>query len=111
MEFIKIEHYDDFGEIVCFWVEVTGLPEEIQKRAKRIAGNEYDENCFGMCIHYVKDKKECYVAVDEPGKNIHYIDIDGEKHWYKVSIPENLLSTVFNACKEEVANGLPDLDI
>lgn len=31
-------------------------------------------------------------------RNIFYIDQDGDKHWFRTDIPQNLLNQVFDEC-------------
>ena len=55
LNYKALEHSDDFGTEVICWVEVAGVPERFVDEAKRIDGENYSMDCFGVCIQYDRD--------------------------------------------------------
>lgn len=84
-----IEHMDEFGQNErTFWLEVEDIPSEIIEQAKAIDGENFSVSCFGICV--IQTGNDWFVCVDEPRKELFYIDNDGDKHWlqYEVSAEE-----------------------
>ena len=84
-----IEHMDEFGPNErTFWLEVEDVPSEIIEQAKAIDGENFSMSCFGICV--IQTGNDWFVCVDEPRKELFYIDNDGDKHWlqYEVSAEE-----------------------
>lgn len=105
MKFDGIEHSDRFEEERIFWVELSSVPEHIQKQAREIDGEEYAPDAFGACVqHDLQTDELCFVTDTDPetgaGQNIFYIDNDGEKHWFPAEIPNVLTAQIFKACRD-----------
>ena len=104
MEFKRIEHYDIFPvDVIIFWADVSNPPKEIQAAAREIEPWNFSPNSFGLCVNYSFAAKECYLVTDtgnspEDCRNIFYIDQDGDKHWFRADIPQDLLNQVFDEC-------------
>lgn len=104
MEFKGIEHYDIFpDDVIIFWADVSNPPKEIQAAAREIESWDFSPNCFGLCVNYSFAAKKCYLVTDtgnspEDCRNIFYIDQDGDKHWFRADIPQDLLNQVFDEC-------------
>lgn len=81
MKISKMGHCDKFwdNEYVC-WLEVENIPQKFVRQAKRIDGDNYSEDCFGICVAKSEDCSWC-VCQEVPGCELYYIDVDGEKHW------------------------------
>lgn len=99
-----IEHVDKFGPNErTFWLEVEDIPRELIEEAKVIDGENFDISCFGICV--IQTGSNWFVCVDEPKKELFYIDNDGDKHWlpYEVSQEEedNAIEYCMNNIKEE----------
>lgn len=90
LNYKALEHSDDFGTEVICWVEVAGVPERFVDEAKRIDGENYSSDCFGVCIQHDRDNGEYFAMEDAPGYNLYYTDNKGDKHWlpYKVNKQE-----------------------
>ena len=67
---------------------------------------------FGVCVNYDFLDKEFYLVTDsqntespedEPS-NIFYTCQDGNKHWLKADIPQELLDRIFNECGKVVSD-------
>ena len=79
-----VEHFDNFDESICFWVDVAGVSEELISQAKQIDKENFNEECFGCCV--LLDKDGWSVIYDEStDKEIYYVDNNGEKHWFDTS--------------------------
>jgi len=104
MEFKGIEHYDIFpDDVIIFWADVSNPPKEIQAAAREIESWNFSPNCFGLCVNYSFAAKKCYLVTDtgnspEDCRNIFYMDQDGDKHWFRADIPQDLLNQVFDEC-------------
>ena len=99
-----IEHVDEFGANErTFWLEVEDVPRELIEEAKVIDGENFDISCFGVCVIQTGDN--WFVAMDEPGRDMFYIDNNGDKHWlqYIVSTEEehDAIKYCMNDIKEE----------
>ena len=111
MKFNRIEHQDEFpGDAIIFYVDLADLPQYHQEQAKMIAGEDYCDSAFGMCIGYDIKKNEFYISEDidtsyptpDHKCNIFYIDYNGDKHWMQADIPVELISQIFEACKKSI---------
>ena len=72
LNYKALEHSDDFGTEVICWVEVAGVPERFVDEAKRIDGENYSSDCFGVCIQYDRDKGfKCDVAGNDKRYGFH----------------------------------------
>ena len=119
MKFDGIEHFDKFDEVIIFWIDASEMPPDIQEQAKQIAMEDYEEDWFGLCVHYNFEDKEFYIVTDtdfETGEscNVFYIDYDGDKHWFKTDIPDEFVAEMFEACRKELPdqiNGVQDNDV
>ena len=109
MEIIQVEHCNFESDAITFWLDISGVPQSIQEEAQQIDGNNFDPDCFGICVTYVLEERRFYVVVDtelsvkHPG-NIYYAGIDGEKYWFAAELPESFVKQLFLACTEATAN-------
>lgn len=104
--FRKFEHIDDFEGDKVMWIEVHefGVPKEIKKKAQEIDGEDYDGNCFGICINYDSQIPELYVCQDEINCELYYVANDGEKHWFEYQLSEMEEYLFFAECIKEMEN-------
>ena len=107
MIFDRIEHYDHFGDVTVFWADISGMPDEIQREAVKIDGREYNPGCFGVCVNYIWDEKSFVLVTDTDfdtgdSRNVYYIDVDGDKHWFNVEFDPQFIEGIFAACGEEL---------
>ena len=88
--FKEIEHIDDFDETTIFWVDIAGqsVPEHIKKQAQAIDKENYDKDCFGVCIQHNYQTGKTYVIQNEDGEELYYIDNKGDKHWFAYELSE-----------------------
>lgn len=114
MKFNKIDHYDHFETETIFLAEISDLPEDIQEQARAIDGEEYDPECFGLCVYYNMATKtqgivtETDLYTDEK-QNIFYVDRCGDKHWLNTVLTEEFTRQIFEAC-DRITNGKDLLD-
>ncbi len=102
LSYKALDHSDDFGtEVVC-WVEVTGVPERFVEEAKRIDGDNYIGDGFGVCIQYDRDNGEYFTVEDEPGCNLYYIDNKGDKHWFPYKVNEQEMQLLSQNVEPEI---------
>lgn len=113
MEFERIEHYDVFeGDVIIFWADISGLPNEIRDIAQEIDGCDFNPNGFGVCVNYSFAEQDFYLVTDmgyigapeDDRRNIFYIDQNGDKHWLKTDIPQELLDRVFEECGKIISD-------
>ena len=105
MKLVRIEHYDDMDDSVIFWLDVSDVSLSNQKRARRIAGSDYEPDCFGVCVTYDVETKEYFLIYDtEAGGRdyLYFIDMDGDKHWLPAKITRAFREEVFAACREVI---------
>ena len=98
-----IEHMDEFGPNErTFWLEVEDIPKELIEEAKAIDGENFDMSCFGICV--IQTGNDWFVCMDEPRRELFYIDNDGDKHWlqYETSKEEehDAIEYCMNSLKE-----------
>jgi hypothetical protein len=100
MKIKQMEHVDDFemGEFV-FWIEVTDVPKHLVEQAKMIDGENYSEDCFGVCAGANED--EYYICEDSSDSELYYVDNNGDKHWLKYVLSEAERNEIFEFCKYE----------
>lgn len=113
LEFNGIEYYDVFeDDVMIFFIDISGLSEEIQSIAQEIDGCNYNPHGFGVCVNYDFLNKEFYLVTDSQNTespedepcNIFYTCQDGNKHWLKADIPQALLDRIFNECGKVVSD-------
>lgn len=107
MKFKQVEHYDHFDTETLFWVDISDMPENIQDKAREIDGAEYSPSRFGVCVIYDWTKKEFDLIMDAvpftgEERNVYYIDMDGDKHWFKVELAPEFTQEVFAACEKDL---------
>ena len=102
MKLNEIETVDFFQDVTIFWAALSDMPEAVQGKARGIDGQEYDAQGFGACVGYDLAKNEFFFFTDEDpatgGGNIYYVDSDGDKHWFRVEIGDELTKQIFDAC-------------
>ena len=106
----QVEHYDVFGDdVITFWVNFSGAPQAMQAEARRIDGEHFDPNCFGICVNYDFEQRQFYIVVDTEASavypsNVYYIDHTGDKHWFTTELPQTFIEQTFLACVYAVAH-------
>lgn len=97
MKIKGMEHVDNFGllENTC-WLAVDDVPECFIKEAKKIDGENYSENCFGICVIQTEDG--WFVCEDSPNCELFYIDNDGDKHWMEYSLTNDEANIAIDYC-------------
>lgn len=108
MEFKGIEHHDIFEEdVIVFWADISNPSQAIQAMAQEIDGAEFSPDRFGICVNYSFVQKDFFVVTDtemasEDHRSIFYIDQNGNKHWFKADLPQELLDQIIGECKKVV---------
>lgn len=85
-EFDEIEETDDL--IMWITVQEIGIPEEIKRETIKIDKENYNKNCFGICIGYKKEKAELYIYEGVPGHELYYTDNNGNNRWLHYKLNE-----------------------
>lgn len=102
MKLNEIETVDLFQDVTIFWVALSDMPEAVLNKAREIDAQEYDAQGFGACVGFDFAKNEFFFFTDENpatgGGNIYYVDLDGDKHWFRVEIGDELTKQIFDAC-------------
>ena len=102
LNYRALEHSDNFGtKAVCF-VEVAGVPERFVEEAKKIDGDNYSSDGFGVCIQYDRDSGEYFAVEDEPGNNLYYTDNIGKKHWFPYEVNEQEVELLSQNIRPEI---------
>lgn len=102
LNYKALDHSGDFGTEVICWVEVTGVPERFEDEAKRIDGENYSSDGFGVCIQYDRDNGEYFAVEDEPGCNLYYTDNKGDKHWLPYEVNEQEVELLSQNIEPEI---------
>lgn len=120
MRIHKVEHCDCFPDGVLVWMELTGLPDLFQKQAREIDGENFSPTAFGLCAFWDQADRAAYLITDTDPKtgnsrNMFYTDASGEKHWFEINLPPQLMEQVQDQCREEAAlamesRGAQDID-
>ena len=93
-----MEHYDEFdGAVVC-WLEVEEVEDYFKCLAKQIDGENYSEDCFGICVGC--DEDGWYVCQDSPSCELFYVDNNGDKHWMDYVLTDDENTEAIKFCKE-----------
>ena len=101
MKIKGIEHIDDFGVLEhIFWITVSNVPEEYIREAKRIDGENYSEDCFGICV--IQDEDGYGVCQDNPNCELFYIDNDGDKYWMEYLLTDDEMEMAISYCKSYI---------
>ena len=101
MKLSEIETGDLFQDVTIFWAALSDMPEAVLSKAKEIDAQEYDAQGFGACVGYDLAKNEFFFFTNDDhatGGNIYYVDSDGDKHWFRVEIGDELTAQIFDAC-------------
>lgn len=100
MKIRTMEHYDEFdGAVVC-WLEVEEVESYFKHLAKEIDGENYSEDCFGICVGC--DEDGWYVCQDSPHCELFYVDNDGDKHWMPYILTEVENTEAIEFCKKDL---------
>lgn len=84
------------------WVEVAGVPERFVDEAKRIDGENYSSDCFGVCIQYDRANGKYFTMEDAPGYNLYYTDNKGDKHWLPYKVNKQEIELLFRNIEPEI---------
>lgn len=111
----RVEHCDCFPDGVLVWLELADLPERFQKQAREIDGENFSPTAFGLCAFWDLSNRTAGLITDtDPdtgtSRNVFYSDANGEKHWFEISLPPELMEQVHDTCREEAALALEDRD-
>lgn len=102
MKLVGVDDYDIFGDEVIFWIVVSDMPQSIQDKAKQIDKEEYNPDCFGMCVFMDTKTAKIELSPDRENTNVYYVDNNGDKAWFWVEIAEDFLTKAFTACKKKL---------
>ena len=106
--FKEIEHYDAFSDSVIFWCDATNIPQKYVEEAKKIDGENYSSDCFGVCVVLDVDGfgicKE--LDIEAEACELYYVDNTGEKDWMKVVLSKEEAKTFYVGCMEEITSRL-----
>lgn len=98
----NLEHYDDFGDAVVCWVDVSNVPEELVREARQIDGDDYLDGCFGVCLNYDKEKRKFAPVEDSSGSHLYYVDNNGNKHWFEYRLEEQEVELLAQYVRPEI---------
>lgn len=100
----KIAERDKLKTKEFLWIELraSDIPAKIIKKAKKIDGNKYNENCFGVCLLHDILKSQFYVCGESPGKQLFYVDNSGNKHWFSYRLNELEKYIMISDCLKEI---------
>ena len=102
MKFHEIETVELSQDYTIFEAVLSDMPEAVQDKAKEIDGQEYDAQGFGACVGYDIAKNNFFFFTDEDtvtgNGNIFYVDDEGDRHWFRVEIGDELTKQIFDAC-------------
>nr|WP_325215124.1 hypothetical protein [uncultured Oscillibacter sp.] len=111
MRIHRVEHRDCFPDGVLVWMELTDLSERYQVQAREIDGEKFSPTDFGFCAFWDLESRSARLITDtdpetERGRNVFYIDAEGEKHWFEIDLSPELMEQVQDRCREEAALAL-----
>ena len=106
IKFKEIEHFDNFGDSVIFWCIAQDIPKKYINQAKKIDGENYLDDCFGVCVTF--DAEGFHICQNEPDSELYYVDTDGDKHWMDRILKDTEAKTFFEACFEEITTYIPE---
>ena len=103
----SVEHWDNFGDTVVFWCEcdIDGIPQKYIKKAKKIDGEYYNEDCFGACVIF--DSEGFHMCQDSPKCELYYVDSNGDKIWMQKVFTYKEAKEFYKACFENITASLP----
>lgn len=101
---ISVEHFDGFGDSIVFWCDVKNVKKEYIKKAKEIDGENFNEDCFGVCVHF--DEKGFHIVEDSENHELYYIDNDGDKHYMDMKLSDKEAELVYQVCRSEICEAL-----
>lgn len=108
----NLEHFDEFGTEVVYWVEVAGVPQRFINEAQDIDGEDFLDDGFGVCVHHDTETGEYAAVEDGPGQNLYYVDNLGDKHWFDYSLSKQELEQMTaKICEEREKEKQPDADL
>ena len=88
-----------------YWVICNNLPQKYVDEAKKIDGDNYNENCFGLIVTYGRradgeeDKEpEWFIDSDAP----FYVDNDGNWNYLDYKLTEDEQAEVIQMSKDEM---------
>lgn len=72
------------------------------EEAKKIDGDNYIGDGFGVCVQYDRGDEEYFAVEDEPGCNLYYIDNKGDKHWFPYKVNEQKMQLLSQNVEPEI---------
>ena len=72
------------------------------EEAKKIDGDNYIGDGFGVCVQYDRGDEEYFAVEDEPGCNLYYIDNKGDKHWFPYKVNEQEMPLLSQNVEPEI---------
>lgn len=72
------------------------------EEAKKIDGDNYIGDGFGVCVQYDRGDEEYFAVEDEPGCNLYYIDNKGDKHWFPYKVNEQEMQLLSQNVEPEI---------
>lgn len=105
MKFERVEDVDYFENETQFWVSVSDVPEQLRAVCRRIDGENYSDEAFGMGAYYDVPTDSFELMTERPFDtdeicNIFYVDDNGKRHWFRVEIPEDVINQIFAECRK-----------
>ena len=103
--FKGIEHRDDFGDEIVFWTDIAGcsVPKELREKARKIDGENFDIDCFGLCVRYDLTIPKMFV-VSEINREVYYVDNNGDKHWFEYLLNDTERQNFLQQCVLDFVN-------
>lgn len=103
MKFNGVESYNHYQDSTIFWVALSNIPVELERKATLIDGENYNETCFGVCVAFSAETQKFDLVVemdnDEAG-SVYYVGNDGDIHWLSCKVPESLANLIFSECQQ-----------
>ena len=113
MEFKQVEQYARFPDTTIYWAAISDPPQEIQNQARKIDGEAYDPDGFGVCVFHDLSTHEFALMTEKAyptneNRSIYYVDIDGNRHWFKADLAEEALKEIYDACEKITAGKMTE---
>ena len=113
MEFKQVEQYARFPDTTIYWAAISDPPQEIQNQAQEIDGEAYDPDGFGVCVFHDLSTHEFALMTEKAyptneNRSIYYVDIDGNRHWFKTDLAEEALKEIYDACEKITAGKMTE---
>lgn len=83
---ISVEHIDEFEDSYVVWIELSGVSPKLVWEARMIDQENFIEDGFGCCVVFDKETNHLEFIEDAPGREVFYVDNNGDKHWFNYQL-------------------------